>query len=179
MRTVTFGCANSLDNFIARPNGAVDWLKWTPDVANLAAELWKTIDTVVMGRKTYEAALTAGTSSYPGVKNYVVSRSMQQPADPAVEVIAGDGVEFVRRLKQEHGAGICVLGGGVLGKALLEAGLIDEFGVNVHPVILGRGVPLFYEMDRQLDLELREHRVFANGCVYLLYRVLPDTVAAR
>lgn len=172
MRTVTFGCANSLDNFIARPDGAVDWLRWSSEAGALMEELWRTIDTVVMGRKTYEAAVAAGMPAYPGVRSYVVSRTLRQEAHPAVTIVASDGAEFVRGLKAEEGGGICVMGGGVLGHSLLEAGLIDEIGANIHPVLLGAGVPLFHPQRRQVDLELRECRVLPGGCVYVLYRVI-------
>ena len=63
------------------------------------------------------------------------------------------------------------MGGGDFAKTLFEAGLIDEIGFNIHPVLLGEGIPLFLEMNRQIDLELIESRQFKNGCVYVLYRV--------
>jgi dihydrofolate reductase len=63
------------------------------------------------------------------------------------------------------------MGGGELARALFEAGLIDEIGCNIHPVLLGMGIPLFHPMSRQVDLELRECRALKNGCVYLAYRV--------
>jgi dihydrofolate reductase len=70
MRKVTFGGANSLDNYIARKDGAVDWLLWGEEAEAFMKEFWKTIDTVLWGRKTYEVALHGGgTASYPGVKN--------------------------------------------------------------------------------------------------------------
>lgn len=172
MRKVTFGGACSLDNFIARPDGAVDWLLWTPEVAAISKESLRTVDTLVMGRKTYEAAVREGMTSYPGGKNYVVSNTLRQAPDPAVEVVAGDGVDFVRGLKAEEGGDICILGGGILAHGLLAADLIDEIGLNIHPVLLGEGVPLFHGLHRQLDLELREHKVLSNGCVYVLYRVV-------
>ena len=68
MRKVTFGVANSLDNYIARKDHAVDWLSWGEEVASITAEFWKTIDTVLVGRKTYQVALSSGTTAYPGVK---------------------------------------------------------------------------------------------------------------
>jgi dihydrofolate reductase len=63
------------------------------------------------------------------------------------------------------------MGGGEIARPLLEAGLIDELGFNLHPVVLGRGIPLFHPMSRQIDLELLESQTFKNGCVYVLYRV--------
>jgi dihydrofolate reductase len=152
MRKVTFGVANSLDNYIARKDHAVDWLLWGKEAASVTTKFWKTIDTVVMGRKTYEVALKSGTASYPGVKNYVFSRTMRESPDEAVEIISEDAAGFVRKLKNQEGKGICVMGGGELAKSLFEANVIDEIGLNIHPVLLGSGIPLFLPMERQLDL---------------------------
>lgn len=70
MRDVIFGGANSLDNYLARPDHAVDWLLWGEDAAAVTAGIWKTIDTVLMGRKTYEVAARMGQANgYPGVRN--------------------------------------------------------------------------------------------------------------
>ena len=171
MRKVTFGGANSLDNFIARKDDAVDWLLWTKEVAEVTQTFWETIDTVVMGRRTYEVAARMGTGAYPGVKNYVFSRTIKKPNAESLSFISEDAATFVRRLKNEEGKGICVMGGGLLAKSLFEADLIDEVGVNVHPVLLGSGIPLFYEMPRQIDLELIKCQQLSNGCVILTYRV--------
>lgn len=173
MRKVTFGGAPSLDNYFAREDGGVDWLMWSDEASELMGDYWKTIDTVVMGRKTYEAALemTKGKSNpYPGIKSYVFSRTLK-PRKKPVEIISSDAVEFVRKLKERAGKDICVMGGGELAHSLLEAGLIDEIGFNIHPVLLGSGVPLFFPMKRQIDLELLDCRRFQNGCVYVMYRV--------
>jgi dihydrofolate reductase len=178
MRTVTFGVANSLDNFIARADGAVDWLQWTDEVAAFIKRFWKTIDTVIMGRKTYEVAVQSGTPAYPGVKNYVCSRTLKQSPDPAVELVSEDAVAFVAALKRGKGRGICIMGGGQLAAALFEGDVIDEVGVNIHPVLLGSGIPLFLPMQRQIDLELTENQPLGNGCVLLRYRVKHRRAAA-
>jgi dihydrofolate reductase len=171
MRLVTFGLANSLDNFIARHDGAVDWLVWDAEVAAISKQFWKTIDTVVMGRKTYEVALASGGGAYPGVKNYVFSRTLKQPRSKKIEMISDDAVEFVRQLKSLPGKGICVMGGGELAHSLFEASLIDQVGLNIQPVLLGTGIPLFYQMKQQHDLELLEQKTLKNGSVFLFYRV--------
>lgn len=174
MRKVTFGVANSLDNFIAREDGAVDWLMWTKEVAAVTSAFWKTIDTVLMGRKTYEVALrhSEGRSDpYPGVRSYVFSRTLDPAAHPSVEIVRRGAARFVEKLKGAEGKDICVMGGGELAKTLFEAGLIDEVGFNIHPVLLGSGIPLFHRMKRQLDLELIESKPFKNGCVLVTYRV--------
>lgn len=174
MRKVTFGGAPSLDNYFARENGAVDWLMWSDEAAEVMGEYWKTIDTVVMGRGTYEAArkMTTGKSNpYPGIKSYVFSRTLKPAKNEPAEIISSDAAKFVRQLKKQPGKDICVMGGGKLAHSLFEAGLIDEVGFNIHPVLLGSGVPLFYPMKRQIDLELIDCKRFKNGCVCVTYRV--------
>jgi dihydrofolate reductase len=171
MRKVTFGLANSLDNFIARKDHGVDWLLWGKEAASVTAEFWKTIDTVLMGRKTYEVALKSGMTSYPGVKNYVFSRTIRESPDKSVEIISEDAAGFVRKLKRRKGKGIGVIGGGQLAKSLFEANLIDEMVLNIHPVLLGAGIPLFLPMKRQVDLVLVECKTFKNGCVLVKYRL--------
>jgi len=171
MRRVTFGCANSLDNFIASAVGGVDWLKWNKEVAAIANKFWKAVDTVILGRNTYEAALKLGGARYPGVKNYVVSRKLKKSSHNGIELVRGDAVEFVRRLKAESGKGICIMSGGILARSLFEADLIDEIGVNIHPILLGEGIPLFYEMSRRIELKLLECTKLKNDCVVLRYEV--------
>ena len=174
MRKVTFGGANSLDNYIARKDDAVDWLMWSNEVTGIMSEFWKTIDTILMGRKTYEVGLRLSKGKgnpYPGIKSYVFSRTLTESADPSVEIVREDAAGFVRKLKRRKGKDICVMGGGDFAKTLFEAGLIDEIGFNIHPVLLGSGIPLFHEMKRQINLKLLECRTLKNGCVVVTYRV--------
>jgi dihydrofolate reductase len=171
MRKVIFGGANSLDNYFARKDDAVDWLLWGEEVRSISTEFWKTVDTVVMGRRTYEVALRSGTTSFPMVKNYVFSSTMKESTDKKVEIISEDAADFVQNLKNQKGKDICVMGGGLLAKSLLDANLIDEIGLNIHPVLLGSGIPIFHEMKKQINLELLDCKPFKNGCVFVSYRV--------
>ena len=176
MRKVTFGGANSLDNYFARKDDAVDWLMWSNEAAAVMTAYWKTIDTIVMGRKTYEVALRMGASGvHPGMTTYVFSRTMQKSLSKkkikGLEFISEDAAAFVRRLKEQEGKDICVMGGGLFAKSLFEADLIDEIGFNIHPVLLGSGIPLFHEMNHQIDLELISCKQFKNGCLMVSYRV--------
>ena len=174
MRKVTFGGANSLDNYFARKNGAVDWLMWSAEAGAIMAKYWKTIDTIVMGRKTYEAGLklTKGKGNpYGGMKCYVFSRTLKPCQGDPVEIVSTDAVKFVRMLKKQPGKDICVMGGGELAHSFFEAKLIDEIGFNIQPVLLGAGIPLFHPMKRQINLELLDCQRFKNGCVYVSYRV--------
>jgi dihydrofolate reductase len=170
MRKVTFRVATSLDNYIARQDGSYDWILQSEDSRSSLAESWKTIDTVLWGRKTYD--LVKGRMPvYKGVKNYVFSRTLKESADKGVELINGDAAEFVQVLKNQKGQDIFVMGGGELAKSLFEANLIDEIGMNIHPVLLGSGIALFHEMKRQIQLELIEYKTFSDGCVLVSYRI--------
>jgi dihydrofolate reductase len=172
MRKVTFGVANSLDNYIARTDHAVDWLLWGKEAAAFMTAYWKTIDAIVMGRKTYEVARRAGRKNpYPGMKCYVCSHTLRESPDENVQIVSEDVGAFVRALKKQPGKDICVMGGGELAKSLFEADVIDEVGLNIHPVLLGSGIPLFPPMGRQVDLELLECKAWTNGCVLVTYRV--------
>ena len=133
-----------------------------------------------MGRKTYEVARRSGGGGYPGVKTYVFSRTLKQSDDPKIEIIADDAAAFVAALKQTKGKGICVMGGGELASDLFNAGLIDEVGLNIHPIVLGSGIPMFPRVQGSLDLELMENRRLGGGCVYVLYRVkIARTISTR
>ncbi|PYJ89742.1 MAG: dihydrofolate reductase, partial [Verrucomicrobia bacterium] len=98
-------------------------------------------------------------------------RTLKPEKQGALEIVSSDAVTFVRKLKEQPGKDICVMGGGELARSLFEAGVIDEMGFNIHPVLLGSGIPLFHEMKRQIDLELLDCKRFKNGCVYVSYRV--------
>ena len=171
MRKVTFGGASSLDNYIARKDDSYDWLMWCKEVGEIMREYWKNIDTIVMGRRTYEVALSHGPlPAHKGVQTYVFSRTLKQRGKKGLTFVSEDVVDFVRRLKEEDGRDICIMGGGVLAKPLLEAGLIDEIGLNIHPILLGSGIPVFHEMAQQIDLELVKSQQLSNGCVFVLFR---------
>ena len=174
MRKVTFGCANSLDNYIAREDGSYDWLMHGEEANQIMKDFWPRIDTMIMGRKTYDIAQKYAPKSkkpHSTLETYVFSRTLKPGTRDGVRFVDSDPGEFVLDLKKKKGKEICIMSGGSLAKPLFEAGAIDEIGFNIHPVLLGSGVPLFYKMDRQVDLELIECRPFKNGCVYVLYRV--------
>lgn len=172
MRIVTYGAACSLDGFIARADGGLDWLIFTKDVHAVMAEYWPRIDTVLMGRKTWEqSVIQGGGAAAAGIATYVFSRTLRARPSSDVELVQEDVGDFVRALKRRPGKEICVMGGGELARSLFAAGLIDEVGVNIHPVLLGSGVPLFVDPGRETPLELAECRQLEGGCVLATYRV--------
>src|ERR1041385_1508823 len=173
MRKVALGVATSLDNYIARKDGTIDWILRAEKAASAMAEFFKAVDTVVMGRKTYEPILKSGAPfpAMPGVRNYVLSRTLEESSDNGVEIIREDAAEFVRKLKMEDSERVIAVTGGLLAKSLFEANLIDEVRVNIHPILLGSGIPIFHETNHQIDLELITCKPFKNGCVLVTYRV--------
>lgn len=172
MRKVIFGGAITLDNYIAGRDDSIDWIRHAEEVNDIMRDYWKRIDTVILGRRTWEIAMKGGAGGSGGAKSYVCSRTLKKiPGKNKKVELAPDAVSLVKRLKNEAGKNIIVMGGSEIGKSLFEAGLIDEFGVNIHPLLLGSGIPLFAEMERRVELELLECRELKNGCVFLNYRV--------
>ena len=177
MRTVTYGGACSLDGFIAAKDGSLDWLHFSKDVQEVMAKFWPTIDTLLMGRKTWEVAVASaggggGEAGMPGVKTYLFSRTMTASPHPDVQLVSENAGGFVRDLKKKRGKGICVMGGGILAASLFEAGVIDEVGLNIHPVLLGAGTPALPDAGRRVKLRLVESRTLDGGCLLASYRVV-------
>lgn len=180
MRKVIFGGANSLDNYIAREDGSYDWILFGEEAMEMMKDMWSRFDCMVMGRKTYDVATGGATAAkakkkktnpYGDIETYVFSRTLKPGMRDGVEFVSTDPGKFVAKLKKKKGKEIMVMGGGEIGAVLLEAGVIDEIGFNIHPILLGSGVPLFHKMPRQLDLELTECKRMKNGCVYVCYKV--------
>jgi dihydrofolate reductase len=185
MRKVKYFVANSLDNFIARPDGVVDWLFMDGTDYGMR-EFFASIDTMLMGRKTYEFALAhspkpkrksknqktkAKSASEPKMRSYVFSRTMKAVEDEDLEIISENAGAFVRNLKSKAGKDIWLMGGGELAKSLFAENVVDEIELNVHPVLLGAGIPLLPDTGKQIDLELLRCKAHQNGCVQLTYRV--------
>ena len=175
MRIVTYGAACSLDGFIAPSDGSMDWLHFSRDVQEAMATYWASIDTMLMGRKTWEVAVGqggggGGGGGTKGITTYIFSRTLDRVGHGA-HLVREDAGEFVRRLKEQPGKGICVMGGGELAQSLFAAGVIDEVGLNVHPILLGSGVPFFRDAGRRISLVLAESKVIDGGCVLSTYRV--------
>ena len=160
-----------MDNYFAGQDDAMDWLLWSDELRDVMADYWRTVDTILMGRRTYEVSRRMGGGTSAGMETYVFSRTLPPSSDPNVTVVGADAADFVRDLKAKHGKGICLMGGGVLAKSMFEADLIDEVGFNVHPVLLGSGIPALYPMNRRIGLELVTSHAFNNGCVLVTYRV--------
>lgn len=149
MRKVRLYIAQSLDGFIAREDGKVDWLEVEPGGEEPGtdygyAEFLAQIDTTLMGYNTYREILGFGIPfPYPDKTNYVFSRNHKKEDENPVEFISSDATGFVANLKSDSGKDIWLIGGAELNRVLLDAGLIDEIIVTTKSTLLGSGIPLF------------------------------------
>lgn len=180
MRKIILGLGTSLDLYIARKSGAVDWLSMDWDYDWTA--FFKTIDAVLMGRKTWEKALemTApekrNRNPYAGMEAYVFSNTLASSGAEGVEIVSGDLRNFVENLKAKPGKNIWLSGGGLLAKSFLNENLVDEIHLGITPLLLGSGLPLFPELDREIPLRLissktYKHKKEDNYLVELFYEV--------
>ena len=172
-RDIVLYIAVSLDGYIARENGAVDWLggeSGDPDLDSGFNEFYSSIDTVVMGRTTYEQVvneLSPGAWVYEGKKCYVAT-SRNHVADNRVEYISEDIVGFIKKIKSQPGKDIWLVGGGRLLDQFFKQNLLDRYVITIIPTILGAGIPLFLDENPEIQLKLIETKVI-DGMVELTY----------
>ncbi|MEV0046587.1 dihydrofolate reductase family protein [Nocardia rhamnosiphila] len=182
MRKLVYYVAVSLDGYIAGPDGEADFYPLGADMAEWINERYpesvpghireqagiapdvpnRHWDTLIMGRGTYEPALSAGIASpYPHMKQYVVSTTLESIAEPEIELVRTDPVELVRRLEKEEGKDIWLCGGGTLAGALLEE--IDQLIFKSYPVLAGTGVPVLGGVFRPTLFTPVRRQEFGNG----------------
>lgn len=171
VRRVILYIAASLDGYIAEPDGGVGWLSQVeaPPEDYGYAEFVKTVDAVVMGRKTYDRVLTFGPEfPHKGRKTYVLSRT-KKGSDANAEFFSGDPAKLIARLRRQEGKDIFCDGGAQVVHALLKNDLIDVLVASLIPVLLGDGIPLFKRGRPERRLKLIESRAFPTGLVQLRY----------
>jgi dihydrofolate reductase len=174
MRQVRYGVAMSLDGYIAGPNGEYDWIPDDPDID--FNEIFSRFDTLLIGRKTFEAtSKMGGGGAWPGVKSIVISRTLKPSDHPDVTIMA-DPRAVIRELRTQPGKDIWLFGGGELFRSLLADGLVDGVDVGIMPVLLGAGIPFLPSPAVRASLTLVKHRVYAkSGSIGLEYSVVRAT----
>jgi dihydrofolate reductase len=171
MRPLRYNVAASLDGYIAGPKGEFDWI---PDDSSVDfGALFARIDTVLIGRRTYEVVLAQRERAWsPSTRVYVVSRTLDPSAHPDVTIVREDPVALAASLRAEEGSGeIWLFGGGELFGVLLDGGQVDTVEVTVVPILLGGGVPLLPPRAGPHRLALAHTQVYPSGMVALHYRV--------
>src|SRR5262245_33518405 len=179
---VTVHMVASLDGFIARRDGGVDWLETadefpggnTMDPGFIEAFL-KTIDCYVMGSRTYETALSFEAKgfgwSYGDKPTFVLTRRDLLRTRETVEFYSGDLADFVNGRLRPAFRSIWFVGGGVVSGECLRLGLADEVRYSIVPILIGDGISFFEKLDRDVALHLAEVTAYANGMVELRYEV--------
>jgi dihydrofolate reductase len=171
MRRVVYSVAASLDGYIAGTGGEFDWIPEEPEI-DWAAFMGR-FDTALMGRGTYEVMVDPQTRAVlPEMRVYVFSRTLRAADHPQVTVIADNVAQVVTGLREQPGKDIWLVGGGVLFRSLLEAGLVDVVEVAVVPILLGQGLALLPPVSRRTRLALVDSRVYPSGIVLLTYHVV-------
>lgn len=170
MRKVICYIAASLDGYIARADGAVDWLdKYMDADYGYAAFMWS-IDTVIMGSQTYLKSLEIGPQAFAGEHvYYVMSRSGDLASTEVAQLTAESPSQLLGRLRKSPGKHIWLMGGGVLLQAFLKKDLLDEIMLFVIPELIGSGVPLFPGEGAVRHWRLKNTSSYPNGVVLLHY----------
>lgn len=171
-RNVVLFIASSLDGYIATKEESLEWLYHVEGEGdNGYSEFYNTVDTILMGKRTYNWVMNQDLKEFP-YKNkacYVFSRTFAENTED-VKFVHDDVLNFVNQIKSENGKNIWLVGGGELLNSLMKEKLVDELIITVAPILLGQGIPLFKEMDKQLNLSLKEVRKL-NQFVELHYEV--------
>lgn len=169
-RTVVLGLGISLDGYIARRNDAVDFLFMPKDYS--MAPFFATIDTAIMGRRTFDVAMKMGGGGFGGssMESYVMSRTRPPGERDGVEFVNDSPAALVARIRSRPGKHIWLMGGGELAREFLKEDLVDELYIGIVPVLLGEGLPLFPSGFPQREFMLTENKTFSRGMIALKYK---------
>jgi len=175
MRKVILGLAVTLDGFIEGPNGEYDWCFTDQDYG--LNEFFSRIDTIFIGRKSYEMAQQYAENNtgelvpgMPPMQEYVFSNTLKDVKAGAI-LVSGDSMTQARKIKEQEGKDIWLFGGASLTDELMKNGLVDELWMSVHPILLGSGKPLFPPQDSRTRLVLLETKAYKTGLVSLRYQI--------
>jgi dihydrofolate reductase len=171
MKKIKLFIASSLDGYIARIDGSIDWLVTDGDYG--FSQFYESIDTIIMGRKTYDKVLESGKYPHTDKKSYVLSQNPHvRRSSQHVEFIYADVIVFIKKhLIRSKGKDIWLVGGSDIISIFLNADLVDEVILSIHPIILAKGIPLFKNIQRQVILKLLKSIPFDNGLIQMHYHI--------
>lgn len=187
---VTIHMAASLDGFIARKDGGVDWMHTTDDFPSgepldpqAVESFLGSIDCYVMGSRTYETALRFDAEGhgwpYAATPTVVLTTRELPRLRPSIEFHAGDLAKLINQRLRPRFRSIWVVGGATLAADCLRRGLADELRYSILPILIGDGIPFFATLDRDVPLHLMEVRAYRNGVIDARYEVRGDATAPR
>lgn len=171
MRKLVLYIACSLDNKIARADHSLDWLP-EPEAGSEEDygyyKFYDSVDTLLMGYKTYEVCIGFDDWPYKDKTTYIFSRE-DKPVIEGVTLVNEYPVAFSKALKDQKGKDIWLVGGGAINQLMHDAGLIDEYIITIIPVILGNGIELFPNITSEYKLSLKEQKAYPDGVVQMHY----------
>ena len=168
MRKVILYIAISTDGFIAKVDGSVDWLPTEGELGY--KQFYDSVDTLLMGKKTYDQVLGFGKWPYAG-KECIVFTKHKNVKDEKV-TFSDKPINLTKELAKKNGKDIWLIGGSQINSVLLSAGLINKIILTIIPTILGRGLPLFNPINKDINLKLIESKDFKEGLVQITYDVI-------
>ena len=186
MRKIIVSNYITIDGFFAGPNGEIDWFVWDDEMAKFSTDQLKTVDTILLGRVTYQLfadywATPAAYKENPiiapmmnDLQKIVFSRTLRSAEWNNSLVVKENIAEEILKLKQQPGKDMVIFGSGVIVSEFAKLGLIDLYRLIVNPVILGRGKPLFKGLDDKLKLRLLNAKALGSGNVLLEYEPMKD-----
>jgi dihydrofolate reductase len=180
MRKIVYGVGTSLDGYIARLDGSLDFLHLTPSNYSMGP-FFKTIDVALMGRKTYEVGvrMSGGKFVSHGLCCYIFSRSLPEGERDGAVFVRDDPKKVVEELRRKKGKDIWLAGGGVLTREFLKEDLVDELYLGIVPVLIGEGIPLFAPGFPQREFTLTESKTYSGDLVALRYARAKDAAEAK
>ena len=182
MRKLIYAVGTSLDGYIARLDGSLDFLHLRPSNYSMGP-FFKTIDVGLMGRKTYEVGvrMSGGKFESHGLRCYIFSRSLPEGERNGAVFVREEPKRFVEELRKKKGKDVWLMGGGELTREFLKEDLVDELYLGMVPVLVGEGIPLFAAGFPQREFTLTENKTYSGGVIALRYQRVRETaaVAAR
>ena len=174
MRKIILGLAVSLDGFIEGPEGEYDWCFTDQDYG--MNDFFKQIDSIFLGRKSYEVFKKAAEEApeqhdpFKKFKKYVFSNTLTE-VDKGMILVSGDTRSRVREIKSENGKDIWLFGGANLTTSFINERLVDELWLSIHPILLGKGKPLFSGVQERIKLKLLDSKTYSTGLLSVVYEV--------
>jgi len=172
MENITIYIASSLDGYIARKNGSVDWLSVVDGSGSDYGyhAFYDSVDALIMGSKTYQQVLDFGEWPYPGKPSYIFTRQALKSSRDDVIFVSEDPLYVIRKLEAQGMKRIWMVGGAEIIASFIKSGLIDEYIISIVPILLGEGIPLFKAPLPEMNLEVIESTLYSSGLLQVHYK---------